>query len=83
MSRLEARLEAIRKAFAAKAPPEAKALMARATEELARSGQAERALGEGGQLPPFSLPDAAGEIHTSAEFLSRGPLVLTFFRGHW
>ncbi|MEM7199816.1 MAG: hypothetical protein AAF628_06090 [Planctomycetota bacterium] len=80
---LQARLDAIKKSFAAKAPPEAQAIMHRATEALAASGQAERALGVGDRLPPFALPAPDGRAVTSSELLARGPVVLTVFRGRW
>ena len=66
-----------------KAPPAIVAVMRRATQELIDSGQADRALKAGGRAPVFSLPDAQGKLVRSADLLSRGPLVLTFYRGIW
>ena len=55
----------------------------RATEELRRSGLAERALKTGHQAPAFTLKNQDGNSISSAELLAKGPLVITFFRGHW
>ena len=37
----------------------------------------------GDTIPPFILPDVSGEKVSSEEILSRGPAVLTFYRGVW
>jgi peroxiredoxin len=34
-------------------------------------------------LPQFRLPNAAGEEVSSANLLSQGPLLITFYRGSW
>jgi len=54
----------------------------RATEDLRRSGLAERALKTGDRAPIFTLKKEGNAI-SSAELLAKGPLVITFFRGHW
>ena len=33
--------------------------------------------------PAFALPDTDGQVMESAELLTRGPLVVTLYRGHW
>ena len=55
----------------------------RATEELRRSGLAERALKTGQWAPAFTLKNQDGNSISSAELLAKDPLVITFFRGHW
>jgi hypothetical protein len=55
----------------------------RATEDLRRSGLAERALKTGERAPAFTLNSQDGKSISSAELLAKGPLVITFFRGHW
>ena len=37
----------------------------------------------GEPMPPFAMPDEEGHIVTLADLLSRGPLAMTFHRGHW
>jgi hypothetical protein len=80
---LEQRLDAIRRAGEKEIPEDAQKIMHRVTEELQRSGQAEKAIGEGDQAPAFALPNQDGNIVSSDELLAEGPLVLSFFRGHW
>jgi len=55
----------------------------RATEELRRSGLAERALKTGDRAPIFTLKNQQGNSISSTELLAKGSLVITFFRGHW
>ncbi len=57
--------------------------MGRATRVLIDSGQADKALGAGGAAPEFTLQDADGNTVSSRSLLSRGPLVITFYRGVW
>ena len=80
---LKERLEAMKAEAAKKMPPEAAAVAKRATEELLRSGIADRARKVGDRAPGFELPDAKGEMVRSQDLLARGPLVLTFYRGNW
>ena len=37
----------------------------------------------GDRMPGFLLPNAEGRLIDSAELLTKGPLVVTFFRGGW
>ncbi len=55
----------------------------RATEELRQSGLSERALKTGDRAPAFTLNNQDGNPISSEELLAKGPLVITFFRGHW
>jgi hypothetical protein len=55
----------------------------RATDELRQSGLAERALNSGDRVPEFTLNNQDGNSISSADLLAKGPLVITFFRGHW
>ncbi|MGH9676716.1 MAG: peroxiredoxin-like family protein, partial [Candidatus Acidiferrum sp.] len=55
----------------------------RATEELRRSGLAERALKAGAAFPSFTLNNQNGNSVSSAKLLEKGTLVVTVFRGHW
>ncbi|MHC4548744.1 MAG: hypothetical protein ACYTEZ_08190 [Planctomycetota bacterium] len=83
MAKLQDRLDALRKGFEKQVPPEALQLMHRATRDLAAQLAQQPGLGIGDPAPPFRLPDQDGNVVDSAEQLARGPLVLTFFRGHW
>jgi peroxiredoxin len=51
--------------------------------DLRKSGLVERALKAGDTMPEFELPNVEGTLVSSADLLTRGPLVLSFFRGGW
>lgn len=55
----------------------------RATAELRQSALVERALKTGDRAPAFTLNNQDRNSISSAELLAKGPLVITFFRGHW
>jgi peroxiredoxin len=59
------------------------ARMQRATDELIASGQAQRAKKAGDVAPEFTLLDPDGKPVSSRELLTKGPLVLSFYRGVW
>jgi peroxiredoxin len=50
---------------------------------LQQSGAGETGPQVGEPLPPFHLPDEAGRIVSLDELLSKGPVAVTFHRGHW
>lgn len=83
MSTLQERLDRIRTGFLEKAPEAAKTVMHRATEDLRTSGIVDRLPAAGDALPPFELTDSGGNTVRSADLLSRGPLIATFYRGLW
>jgi hypothetical protein len=80
---LREQLDAYQSQARAKRRPEAQAIMDRATEDLRRSGIAERSLTAGAAAPAFALPNATGKIVRSADLLAQGPLVVSFYRGEW
>lgn len=80
---LQQRLDRISQGFKKQAPSEAVALMCQIRDDLRNSGIARRALGEGGVAPSFALDDSQGNPVKLDSLLARGPLVMTFFRGHW
>ena len=80
---LAEQLDEIRTHFDREVPAEAMALMHRAVAELRASGAADRIVGVGEALPPFSLPNQFGETLNSSELLRFGPVVLTVYRGFW
>ena len=88
MSSLQQKLDEFKKAFESGAPPynvphEAIEKMHRATDELKASGIEDRALRVGDRAPSFTLFNQEHIEVASAEPLSKGPLVVSFFRGHW
>lgn len=80
---LAEQLDQIRAGGAKRIPPERRAIMQRATEDLRNSGILDGAIGVGDPLPPFVLPNADGLDVRSADLLSRGAVVLSVFRGSW
>jgi len=83
MGTLQGRLDRIKSAFRAEAPPEALAIIDRAAAELEASELRDRVAAAGGPLPPFELTDTDGQTVRSADLLARGPLVVTVYRGLW
>lgn len=57
--------------------------MHRATAELKASGLENTALRVGDRVPEFSLFNQNHVQVNSAELFRQGPLVVSFFRGHW
>ena len=88
MATLQEQLDEFKKSFESGAPPynathEALEIMHRATAELKASGIEGRALKVGDLAPSFSLFNQDHVQVGSADLLRRGPLVVSFFRGHW
>jgi hypothetical protein len=88
MSNLKERLEDFKKTFESGAPPynatpELVAIMHRATAELKASGIESRALKIGESAPNFALLNQDHVEVSSVDLLRRGPMVVSFFRGHW
>jgi len=88
MASLQERLDEFKKSFEAGGPPynaphEVIELMHRATTELKATGIEERALNVGDRAPGFTLFNQDHIQVASADLLSQGPLVVSFFRGHW
>jgi hypothetical protein len=88
MPSLQSRLDEFKKAFEAGTPPYnaprvAIETMHRATAELKTSGLATKALKVGDSAPQFSLFNQDHVQVNSADLLRQGPLVVSFFRGHW
>jgi hypothetical protein len=88
MSQLQARLDEFKKAFESGAPPynaprEVIELMHRATAELKASGIEDAALKVGDRAPSFTLFNQNHVRVSSSDLLREGPLVMSFFRGHW
>ena len=88
MAGLQARLDELKKAFESGAPPynaprEAIETTHRATAELKASGLENMALKVGDRAPAFSLFNQDHVQVNSADLLRQGPLVVSFFRGHW
>jgi len=66
---------------ARKRPPEVTAILRRGIEDVRESGAAGLRIGE--RAPDFTLPNQRGETVRLSERLTRGPVVLSFYRGVW
>jgi peroxiredoxin len=64
-------------------PPEIQAIHARSIAELKQSEIPGRVLRVGVKAPSFELSDHNGKLVSSSELLSKGRLVICFFRGRW
>jgi hypothetical protein len=80
---LKDELKSLRERAEAKRPTEIVAAMHRAVDELRASGAPSKVLKVGDTAPHFALPNGDEHIVDSAALLSRGPLVVTFYRGRW
>jgi hypothetical protein len=64
-----------------KRPPEIVAIVRRGIDYARESGAAGLRIGD--RAPDFTLPNQRGEMVRLSERLSRGPVVLNFYRGVW
>ena len=63
--------------------PEFAAAVDRLVQRLRQYGAGETAPQIGESMPPFVLPDETGQMVSLEELLNRGPVAVTFHRGHW
>ena len=82
-SDLPQQLRALQDKVLTTAPPEVVAMLQQMTTDLVQSGIIEQSLQEGAKAPDFVLPNVRGEMVTLSHLLTRGPVVLTFYRGAW
>lgn len=81
--KLQEQMDAYKKGMQEKAPKEALEIMHRATEAIKTSSMLEKTAKVGDKAQAFSLENTSGDIVNLASLLSKGPLVLTFYRGKW
>lgn len=82
MTSLIEEIEAYKATFKKKASPEKQNIYAQAIHELEESGVAQ-GLKVGDLAPDFSLPNATGKVVNLANELTKGPVILDFYRGGW
>ena len=80
---LQDQLDAFKARFKTQAPAGAFDAVARSTQELIDSGQADRAIAAGDAAPDFTLTDQDGETVSLKSLLANGPVVVSFYRGVW
>jgi len=76
------RLDSFAQAVRRLSPPFADAVD-RLVTRLQQSGAGGTAPQVGEPMPPFHLPDDAGRVISLHQLLSKGPVAVTFHRGHW
>jgi hypothetical protein len=81
--RLQEKMDGYKKAFEAKAPKDALAVMHRVTREIADSGILSRTARTGDIAPDFVLKNLRSKDLSLGGLIARGPLVLSFYRGRW
>lgn len=82
---LQKRLDDYKRKFLAsdRVTPEIIAIMRRSTEQLHSEAVLQGVLKTGQTAPSFELPNQDGKLVSSSSFLSKGPLIVSFFRGVW
>ena len=80
---LKDKLDETRAGSAKRRTAEQRAVMQRATEDLRASGILDSVLKSGQTMPAFAGTSHDGRHIASSPLLQQGPLVLSFFRGHW
>ena len=80
---LKEKLDAIREASSKRIPTDRQAIMHRATADLRTSGILGSIVKVGQPMPMFAGLAHDGRTINSTDLLARGPLILSFFRGHW
>jgi peroxiredoxin len=63
--------------------PDFAAAIDRMIGRLKEGGAGTQAPQVGDEMPPFYLPDEHGRVVSLAELTARGPVAVTFHRGHW
>jgi peroxiredoxin len=79
---LSARLESFADSVRIASPAFAEAVD-RLITRLNLSGSGTMAPAVGDPMPPFMLPDDQGHLVTLEQLLAKGPVALSFHRGHW
>jgi hypothetical protein len=80
---LQEKLNNLKANFEKSAPKETLEIMHRATGDLSNSGIMEGVVKTGDTAPEFELKDNDEKVIRLKDFLVKGPVVLSFYRGKW
>lgn len=80
---LNQKIRATIKSFRDTLPPELSALIEQGAGEISALDIIERAKKPGDQTPDFALKNQQGKARRLKDYLEKGPLVITFYRGAW
>jgi len=76
-------IQAFQDEFIPTIPKETLDMLMSELQGLIDTGIAEKAIQQNDAFPAFALPNANHESRTLDDFLSKGPLVVSFYRGAW
>ena len=80
---LQDKLNNLKANFEKTAPKEALNIMHRATSDLINSNILDGVVKTGDTAPEFELNDNNEKVIRLKNFLAKGPVVLSFYRGKW
>lgn len=80
---LQAQLDARKAAWAEKASDHVKRAYTEGIDAVVEAGVESQAKQVGEQAPDFSLSNATGQKIRLSDYLAKGPVVLTWYRGGW
>lgn len=80
---LQEKLNNLKANFEKSAPKEAVEIMHRATSDLSNSEIMGRVVKIGDTAPEFELKDNDEKVIRLKDYLVKGPVVLSFYRGKW
>lgn len=80
---LQDKLNNLKANFEKSAPKEAVEIMHRVTSDLSNSGIMDGVVKTGDRAPEFELKDNDEKVIRLKDFLVKGPVVLSFYRGKW
>ncbi|MGK7946081.1 MAG: peroxiredoxin-like family protein [Microcystaceae cyanobacterium] len=80
---LTTELQQLQTQLRAKHPEDIKKVMAQATDDLIRSGIAQKSVNVGDTIPNFSLDNAVGKTINLQDLLPQGTVIISFYRGGW
>jgi peroxiredoxin len=83
MPSLKSQLEARKTESLKKMPPEKSVAAQKAIDDIAASGMLSRAMKIGDKAPDFELGNASGERVKLSDYLKKGSVILTWYRGGW
>ncbi len=77
------KLKATKKRIEGNMAPQFLKIMHNATDSLKKSGIQDKVLKIGDKIPDFELSNQNNEVINVKELYSKGPVVITFYRGFW
>ena len=80
---LQEKLNNLKANFEKSAPKEALSIMHRTTSDLITSGIMDQVVKIGDKAPDFELKDNVGKVIRLKDFLTKGQVVISFYRGKW